>query len=81
MLIELKRDKTPREIVAQALDYASWMEKLKPDKTARIDGGFRDGQSLAAELTSNDTVSSAKGVSHSSLGQRPRTPPANAVKG
>ena len=36
MLIELKRDKTPREIVAQALNYASWMEKLKPDMTARI---------------------------------------------
>ena len=25
VLIELKRDRTPREIVAQALDYASWV--------------------------------------------------------
>ncbi len=24
ILIELKRDRTPREVVAQALDYASW---------------------------------------------------------
>src|SRR5271157_3225996 len=25
VLIELKRDRTPREVVAQALDYASWV--------------------------------------------------------
>ena len=81
MLIELKRDKTPCEIVAQALDYASWVEKLKPDNIARIDGGFRDGQSLAAELTSNDTVSSANSASHPSLGNSPRKPSANAIEG
>ena len=50
VLIELKRDKAPREIVAQALDYASWMEKLKPDKIARIYDGFRNGQSLSADF-------------------------------
>jgi hypothetical protein len=27
-IVELKRDKTPREIVAQALDYASWVQGL-----------------------------------------------------
>lgn len=27
VLIELKRDRTPRDVVAQALDYASWVEK------------------------------------------------------
>jgi RecB family endonuclease NucS len=31
VLIELKRDRTPREVVAQALDYAGWVEKLKPE--------------------------------------------------
>lgn len=36
VLIELKRDRTPREIVAQALDYASWVESLTPDKIAKI---------------------------------------------
>lgn len=36
VLIELKRDKTPREIVAQALDYASWVEQLTGDQIARI---------------------------------------------
>jgi hypothetical protein len=28
VVLELKRDKTPREIVAQALDYASWVRDL-----------------------------------------------------
>jgi|SRR5579862_618122 len=27
-IIELKRDRTPREIVAQVLDYASWVRKI-----------------------------------------------------
>lgn len=36
VLIELKRNRTPREIVAQALDYASWVETLTADKIAQI---------------------------------------------
>jgi len=28
VVLELKRDKTPREVVAQALDYASWVKDL-----------------------------------------------------
>lgn len=27
-VVELKRDRTPREVVAQVLDYASWVEVL-----------------------------------------------------
>lgn len=27
-IVELKRDKTPREVVAQAIDYASWVQDL-----------------------------------------------------
>ena len=50
VLIELKRDKTPREIVAQALDYASWVEDLKPDKIARIYERFRPEGSLDADF-------------------------------
>lgn len=50
VLIELKRDKTPREIVAQALDYASWVEDLKPDQIARIYERFRPGGSLDADF-------------------------------
>src|SRR6266540_1445775 len=36
VLIELKRDRTPREVVAQALDYASWVAKLRPEEIASI---------------------------------------------
>ncbi len=34
VLVELKRDKTPREVVAQALDYASWVEDLGLERIA-----------------------------------------------
>lgn len=50
ILIELKRDKTPREIVAQALDYASWMENLKPDKIAQIYDVFSKGRKLSDDF-------------------------------
>jgi hypothetical protein len=46
VLIELKRDRTPREIIAQALDYASWVEQLTPDKIAQIYQRFSNGGSL-----------------------------------
>ncbi|UTH75661.1 endonuclease NucS domain-containing protein [Chromobacterium sp. IIBBL 290-4] len=46
VLIELKRDRTPREIIAQALDYASWVEQLKPDRIAQIFQRFSGGKSL-----------------------------------
>ena len=44
VLIELKRDKTPREIVAQALDYVSWVEGLAAEKIAQIYDRFRPGR-------------------------------------
>lgn len=46
VLIELKRDRTPREIIAQALDYASWVEQLTPDRVAQIYQRFSGGKSL-----------------------------------
>lgn len=46
VLIELKRDKTPREIVAQALDYASWVEELTAEKIAQIYQRFSKGGNL-----------------------------------
>ena len=36
IVLELKRDKTPRDIVAQVLDYGSWVRNLKDDGIARI---------------------------------------------
>ncbi len=32
IIIELKRDKTPRDVVAQAIDYASWVETLEDNQ-------------------------------------------------
>jgi hypothetical protein len=46
VLIELKRDRTPREVVAQALDYASWVKGLHADEIAGIYGRFARGRSL-----------------------------------
>jgi len=36
VVIELKRNKTPREITAQALDYASWVENINAEDLAKI---------------------------------------------
>ena len=36
IILELKRDKTPREITAQALDYASWVKDLSNEKITEI---------------------------------------------
>jgi hypothetical protein len=46
VLVELKRNRTPREVVAQALDYASWVEGLRADEIAAIYGRFAPGRSL-----------------------------------
>ena len=46
VLIELKRDRTPREIVAQAIDYAAWVEELSADKIAQIYQRFSKGGNL-----------------------------------
>jgi hypothetical protein len=50
VLIELKRDRTPRDVVAQALDYAGWVEKLKPEQINAIYSRFAPGKNLAAEF-------------------------------
>lgn len=46
VLIELKRDRTPREIVAQALDYAYWVEQLTAEKIAQIYHRYSNGGNL-----------------------------------
>ena len=46
VLIELKRNRTPREVVAQALDYAAWVENLTADKIAQIYRRFSNGGNL-----------------------------------
>ena len=41
VVIELKRNKTPRDILAQALDYGSWVRALKSDGIAKIYAEYR----------------------------------------
>lgn len=50
VLIELKRDRTPREVVAQALDYACWVENLDSKDIAAIYTRFRPGNSLTRDF-------------------------------
>ncbi len=50
ILIELKRNRTPRAVVAQAIDYASWVENLETDKIAEIYSRFSKGRSLAEDF-------------------------------
>lgn len=46
ILIEIKRDRTPREVVAQALDYASWVDDLTADRLSQIYEKFSSGGNL-----------------------------------
>ncbi len=46
VLIELKRGRSPRDLVAQALDYGFWVERLTSDKIAQIYQRFSGGGSL-----------------------------------
>jgi hypothetical protein len=62
VVIELKRNKTPRDVVAQTLDYASWVQDLSYDEikdiyaeqneAKELEEGFDDafGTSLPEEL-------------------------------
>jgi len=52
VLIELKRDRTPREVVAQALDYAVWVQGLNNDEVSAIYKRFRPGHSLDEDFRS-----------------------------
>lgn len=49
-IVEMKRDKTPREITAQALDYASWVAELSHEDVTRIAESYfaPSGTSFAA---------------------------------
>lgn len=45
-VVELKRDKTPREVVAQLLDYASWVQELSYEDIASIYSANNEGRKL-----------------------------------
>ena len=50
VLIELKRDKTPREVIAQTLDYALWLENLEPEEVVEIYKRKNDNASLSDDF-------------------------------
>ncbi len=50
ILIELKRARTPRDVVAQAVDYASWVERLHSEDIAAIYRRFKPNQSLSDDF-------------------------------
>lgn len=50
VIIELKKDKTPRDVLAQTLDYASWVESLNPSRLQAIYERFKAGGNLEADF-------------------------------
>lgn len=46
VIIELKKSKTPRDVVAQSIDYASWVEHLKADEISSIYENYSKGKNL-----------------------------------
>lgn len=46
IIIELKRDKTPRDVVAQAIDYASWVDTLDDAQLVDCYLGFAEKHGL-----------------------------------
>lgn len=52
VILELKRDKTPRDVVAQTLDYASWVKTLGHEDLDRIASEFLGGDSTLEQAFS-----------------------------
>ena len=50
ILIELKRNRTPREVVAQAIDYATFVERLTFQDLTAIYSAFIPGHDLGADF-------------------------------
>lgn len=50
VLVELKRDRTPRDVVAQTLDYAAWVQGLQPNEIGAIYERFKPGSTLYADF-------------------------------
>jgi hypothetical protein len=46
-ILELKRDRTPRDTIAQALEYASWAENLEYENLEQILRGYMGNESLS----------------------------------
>ncbi|MFC8277962.1 endonuclease NucS domain-containing protein [Streptomyces sp. NPDC057271] len=49
-VLELKRDRTPREVVAQVLDYGSWVQELANEQVREIYTRYARSRGLVEEL-------------------------------
>ncbi|MCL1986297.1 MAG: endonuclease NucS [Betaproteobacteria bacterium] len=54
VVLELKRDKTPREVVAQILDYASWVRTLETQELVRIFKTFQEQRRIGQNESLDD---------------------------
>jgi len=50
-VLELKRDRTPREVVAQVLDYGSWVRELSHSQVLDLFATYKPGVALEQEWT------------------------------
>jgi hypothetical protein len=57
IVIELKRDRTPREVVAQILDYASWVQGLSYEDIAAIFAEHHTGRKFEEGFAETFNVS------------------------
>lgn len=60
VVLELKRDKTYRDVVAQLLDYGSWVRELKDDRIAQIFDDYQKQWHKARASVSIDQAFTAK---------------------
>ena len=60
VVLELKRDKTYRDIVAQVLDYGSWVRDLKDDRIAQIFDEYQRRWHSDRAITSIDEAFTAR---------------------
>lgn len=54
VVLELKRDRTPREVVAQLLDYGSWIRELEDEDIAGLFGNYLKKYHPSLEKSSLD---------------------------
>ena len=50
VVVELKKGKTPREVTAQALDYASWVRNLSAERITEIAERYLGGEGSLASI-------------------------------
>ena len=70
VIVELKKGKTPREVAAQTLDYASWISGLSPAEITDIAEGYlgsADGLKLAFDQRLERKFPEELNVNHQSL--------------